>query len=66
MKKKDKKSNFFLSTTSLDQTYYKGQKLFTLDIFVFQTNPNCINLIQKSYKRTLGFKKKNFKQIQFP
>ena len=33
MKTKSKKSNFFLSTTSLDQKYYKGQKLFYLGYF---------------------------------
>jgi hypothetical protein len=59
MKIKSKKNNFFLSTTSLDKKYYKGQKCFYLGYFCISDNSD-LSLFnsRKVIKEHWGSKKK--------
>ena len=66
MKIKSKKNNFFLSTTSLDKKYYKGQKCFYLGYFCISDNSD-LSLFnsRKVIKEHWGSKKKILSKYSF-
>lgn len=66
MKIKSKKNNFFLSTTSLDNKYYKGQKCLYLGYFCISEKSNLSQFNSKKViKDHWGSKKKILSKYRF-